>query len=153
VQFRARAKDAAGNVSAFRLSPIRHIRVIAENATGPAITYTGVWTRVARGGAYGGYVKTTNAANATAAYSFTGATAVGVVMPTRSDLGQVRICLDPGTASESCSATITLTASPGVQRLQLFTRSPLTSGATHKVVITRLSGRIDLDAITLLTTS
>jgi hypothetical protein len=157
VQFRVRAKDAAGNIGGDATGPVRHVVAIQENAVkpgtaNPAINYQGVWSRVARTGAYGGSVQTTNAAGATAAYAFTGVTSVGVVMPTRSGLGTVRICLDPGTATESCSGTITLNASPGVERLQLWTRSALTTGATHRVVVSRVSGRIDLDAFTLLST-
>ena len=139
-QFRVRSRDAAGNVSAWATAAA--FRPIPYQETSTAIVYGGTWKRIALSGAFGGYVKYTSAASATATLTFTGKN-VAVVMPKRSGLGSAKICID----SASCS-TIGLgsTTSP---RQVVYKRDGL-STASHKVTVTRASGRIDLDGFVVL---
>jgi hypothetical protein len=73
---------------------------------------------------------------------------VGVVMPLRSTLGSVKICLDAGTTSGSCK-TVDLSSGAG-SRMIVFARNQLYTGIKHHVRITVLSGRADLDAFAVL---
>jgi hypothetical protein len=144
-QYEARSKDQAGNVSAFKAGPGFTPRLLQESAA----TYTGTWSTEAQSDASGGSVKTSSQAGATASFAFTERN-VGVVMPLRSTLGSVKICLDPGTASESCS-TVDLSPSSGLgARKIVFARNGLSTAVQHRVKITVLSGRADLDALAVL---
>ena len=139
-QYRVRSRDGAGNVSAWAtaaaFSPIPY----QENSA--AVAYGGTWTRVALSGAFGGYVKYTSAGSATSTLTFTGRN-VAVVMPKRSGLGSAKICID----SASCSTVgLGSTTSP---RQVVYKRDGLNT-ATHKVTVTRVSGRIDLDGFVVL---
>jgi hypothetical protein len=139
-QYEARSKDQAGNASAFKAGPGFTPKLLQESAA----TYTGTWATQAQSDASGGSVKTSSQAGATATFTYTG-TSAGVVMPLRSTLGSVKICLDPGTASESCS-TVDLSPASGLgARKIVFGRNKL-SAVQHQVKITVLSGRADLDA-------
>ena len=75
---------------------------------------------------------------------------VGAVMPLRSSLGSARICLDPRTAGMSCR-TIDLSPSSGTgARKVVFARNGLGVSTPHTVVVTRLSGWVELDAVVVL---
>jgi hypothetical protein len=70
----------------------------------------------------------------------------GIVMPLRSTLGTAQICLDPGTASQSC-VTVDLSPASGLAPQTLvFARNGL-SAAQHKIQVKVESGRVELDAI------
>jgi hypothetical protein len=145
-QFEARSKDQAGNASAFNAGAGLTPTLLQQSAA----TYTagGSWITQAQSDASGGSVKTSTKAGASASFAFTGAS-VGVVMPLRSTLGSVKICLDPGTASASCS-TVDLSPASGLgARMIVFARSKL-SAVQHHVKVTVLSGRADLDAFVTL---
>ena len=88
-QFEVRSRDQAGNVSAFKAGPALTPTLSQESAA----TYTGTWTTEAQTDASGGSVKTSSQVGASATFAFTGK-GVGVVMPLRSTLGSVQICLD-----------------------------------------------------------
>ena len=67
-------------------------------------------------------------------------------MPLRSTLGSVKICLDPGTTSQSC-ATVDLSPASGLgARMVVFARNALSSTVQHHVKVSVVSGRADLDA-------
>ena len=146
-QFEARSKDEAGNASAFEAGAAFTPTLLQESAA----TYTagGSWVTQAQSDASGGSVKISTKAGASATFAFTGG-GVGVVMPLRSTLGSVKICLDPGTASESCS-TVDLSPASGLgARMIVFARNGLSAAVQHHVKVTVLSGRADLDAFAIL---
>jgi hypothetical protein len=143
-QYEARSKDQAGNASAFKAGAGFTPKLLQETAA----TYTGTWATQAQSDASGGSVKTSSQAGATATFAFTSKSAA-VVMPERSTLGSVKICLDPGTASESCS-TVDLSPASGLgARMIVFARNAL-STVQHHVKVTVVSGRADLDALAVL---
>ncbi len=81
-----------------------------------------------------------------ATYTFTGRN-VAVVMPLRSTLGSVKICLDGTT---DC-ATVDLSPSTGLGAQKLvFSRNALDPAASHTVTVKVVSGRADLDAFVKL---
>jgi hypothetical protein len=159
-RYRVRAQDADGNWSAWAYGPRFMVTARQENST--AITYTdimpdqqggtsNVWRRAAQSSAYGGYVKWVDTKGAKASIGFNGRN-VGVAMPMRASLGVARICLDPGTIRESCG---TIDLSPSNTDLHkprklVWVRNGLDLSIRHQVVITVVSGRVDLDAIVLL---
>jgi len=140
-QFRVRARDEAGNVSAWATAAA--FRPTPYQETSTAIAYGGTWKRAALSGAFGGYVKYTSAASAKATLTFTGKN-VAVVMPRRSGLGSAKICID----GANC-VTVGLASSTSKPRQVVYRRDGL-STATHKVTVTRVSGRIDLDGFVAL---
>ena len=144
-QFEVRSWDQAGNVSAFKTGSAFTPTLSQESAA----TYTGTWTTEAQSDASGGSVETSSQVGATATFAFTGK-GVGVVMPLRSTLGSVKICLDPGTGSESC-ASVDLSPASGLgARIIVFARQGLSTAFQHHVKITVLSGRADLDALAVV---
>ena len=144
-QFRVRSRDQAGNTSSLAEAPAFTSTVLQE----AAVTYTGSWRTESQANASGGAVKTSSQAGATATFAFAGKNA-GVVMPQRSTLGSVRICLDPAAASPSC-ATVDLSPRSGQgARKIVFARNQLTASVQHHIRITVLSGRADLDALARL---
>jgi chitodextrinase len=144
-QFEVRSRDQAGNVSAFKAGSALTPTLRQESAA----TYTGAWTAEAQTDASGGSVETSSQGGASAIFAFTGR-GVGVVMPLRSTLGSVEICLDPGTGSASC-ASVDLSPPSGVGgRIIVFARSGLSPAVQHHVRIKVLSGRADLDALALV---
>jgi hypothetical protein len=148
-QLRHRVRDAAGNQSAFRLSPTFRPSARQESAASPTLVYTGTWTSAARTGAYGGSVRTSTTAGATATLTLQGPRGVGVVMPQRADLGTAKVCLLQGATTPSC-ATIDLSPATATTRKLLFVRNMLNPSLSYKVRVTLMSGRVDLDAFELL---
>jgi hypothetical protein len=70
-RYMVRAKDEAGNWSAWAVGPRFSVAAHQENSS--AISYAGgTWTRSALSGAYGGYVKYAKAQGARASFTFTG---------------------------------------------------------------------------------
>ncbi len=143
VQYEVRSRDQVGNVSTYKVARSFTPELVQETAA----TYAGTWATQSQSGASGGTVKTSSDAGATATFAFAGKS-VGVVMPLRSTLGSVKICLDPGTTSGSCK-TVDLSSGAG-SRMIVFARNRLYSGIKHHVKITVLSGRADLDAFAVL---
>jgi probable HAF family extracellular repeat protein len=112
-----------------------------HDETGAAIRYAGGWTRTALAGAYGGFVKQSATAGATATLTFTGAS-VSVIGARGPGLGSAGIRVDgqsKGTISESGAARA---------RFRLTTVFFATAG-THTITITVKSGTFKLDAITV----
>ena len=134
-------KAAAGNVGAWATAAAFKVAPFQESSS--AIAYSGTWKRTALSGAFGGSVKYTSAASAKATLTSTGRN-VAVVMPKRSGLGRAKICVDGATCS-----TVSLGSSTTKPRQVVYKRDGL-SAATHKVTVTRVSGRIDLDGFVAL---
>jgi hypothetical protein len=149
--FRAQARDLAGNWGDWAEGHVFDVIPYQEDST--EITYTGAWTRVADTNAYGGYTNTSTEVGAKATFTFADVENIGVVMPRRSDLGVVRICLDPGTATENCGnvdLSPSTTSLLGNRKL-VWVRNNLDLNVPQRTVsITVVSGRVDLDAIVYL---
>jgi Glycosyl hydrolase catalytic core/Bacterial Ig-like domain len=140
-QYQARSRDQAGNASAFRSGTAFTPRLFQETSA----TYVGLWGTQSQSDASGGAVKTSSQPGATATFTVT-TKSLGVVMPLRSTLGAAQICLDPGTASQSC-ATVDLSPASGLgARMLVFVRNGLPS-VQHKIRVTVQSGRAELDAL------
>jgi hypothetical protein len=146
-QFRVRAEDQAGNVGLSGAGPAFRVKAYQEGSS--SINYAGTWHLISQTGAFGGSVKRATQAGAKATLTSTGRN-LAVVMPLASTGGTAQICLDPGTASESCS-TVDLSPSSGLgPRKEVFVRNGLSASTTHKVQVTVVSGPVDLDAFVAL---
>lgn len=115
--------------------------IAIDDETSAAIAYAGGWRRTALAGAYGGFVKQSAHAGATATLTFTGAS-VAVIGARGSGLGAAAIRIDGssrGTVSEAGAARTRF-------RLKtVFFAAP----GTHTLTITVKSGTFKLDAITV----
>ena len=79
-RYRVRARDVAGNWSAFKdTGPVFRLMIYQENGLG--FVWTGTWTRAAVSGAMGGYSKYSNENPATVKFTFNGRTVAWVGMP------------------------------------------------------------------------
>jgi probable HAF family extracellular repeat protein len=115
--------------------------IAIDDETNGAIHYAGSWTRTSLAGAYGGFVKQSSNAGATATLTFTGAS-VSVIGARGAGLGSAAIQVDgvsKGTVSEAGAAKA---------RFRLKTVFFARPG-THTLTITVTSGTFDLDAITV----
>jgi hypothetical protein len=145
VRVRARALDAAGNLSPWVYGPVVRLLMVQETST--AILETASWSRVESFGALGGHVDRTANAGASARYSFTGRGIawIGVAGPTR---GKADIFID-GTFVVRIDTYSTIWS---VRRV-LFERAWSTS-ASHTIEIrnrgTAGHPRIDLDALVVV---
>ena len=146
-QYRVLARDPAGNIGV-AAGPGFVPGVAQENSVGMA--YTGAWLpRLAQPTAFGGFVRPTVAAGATARRAFAGRS-VAVVMPRAATLGTARVCLYQGAASLGCQA-IDLSPATGLgPRRVVYSRSGLNPAVAHRIDVTDLAGRIELDAIAVL---
>jgi hypothetical protein len=148
-QFQVRSRDSAGNVGSFSLGPAFRAYRYEESTSSPTLTYSGTWSTLTQGAASGGKVQSSGVVGAKATFSFSGRN-VAVVMPKQTVLGTTTICLDPGTAAQSCS-TVDLSPSAGFgDRKLVFTRNGLSTSLPHKVQVTVAAGRVDLDAFVVL---
>jgi len=148
-QYRVQARDLAGKLSAWAQQPAAFRATAYQEAprtTAPTLAYSSGWSTVARSGAYGGSVRTSATLNSTATFTFTGSN-VAVVMPMRSDLGTVRICIDGTTNCNSIDVSPTTGL---LARKMVFIRNGLSLSTTHKVVVKVTAGRADLDALVVL---
>jgi probable HAF family extracellular repeat protein len=115
--------------------------ITIDDETSAAIHYAGGWSRTALAGAYGGFVKASSTAGATATLTFTGAS-VSVIGARGPGLGSATIHLDgtsKGTVSESGAAATR------VRLKTIYFAGP----GTHTIKITVNSGTFKLDAITV----
>jgi hypothetical protein len=154
-RFRDRALDVAGNAGTWALGPAFRLLAYQESATaadgsGTMISYTGTWTTVSTGSAYGGYVRRASAAEAAATFTFKGEN-VAWVATKRPSSGKARITLDGGTP-----VTIDLYASLPLVRQLVFSRS--VSPGLHTLTIEVLGTKraassgtvVEIDAFTLI---
>jgi hypothetical protein len=136
-QFRIAVTDQAGNVGygpagpAFRVWPY-------QARDDPAIAYSGIWG----GWAYrywfgGGFARVSMQHGATATLTATGRN-LALVAPLSSSGGPAKVCLDPGTADQSCATVSFNDAHSLTLSKELFTRNGL-SATTHTVQVTNLS--------------
>jgi len=143
-QFQVRARDAAGNASGWAVGPRFRAAAYQESSA----SFHGTWRRSRQRDAAGGAVRYATRRGASATFRFSARDAA-VVMPLRRGLGTVRICLDPGVRGSSCSV-VHLSASRARSRRYVFTRGRLNPSARHRIQVTVLGGRADLDGFALL---
>ena len=148
-RLRHRARDQWGNTSAFLTSPAFQAEAGQETMTPPKLVYSGAWTRVAREGAVGGYVRTSTEVGATATTTFSGYRGAGVVLPRREGLGVARVCLVRTGVDADC-ANVDLSSATSLRRL-VFTRNKLSPSLEYKLRVRVQSGRVDLDVFEGLT--
>jgi subtilisin family serine protease len=140
--FRARAVDAVGNVGDW--SPDLTLRLGIRDSSKPTISYAaGAWTTRHKANAHGKSYRTTSSVGAWAGVSFTGQ-GVAWVAPVGPSKGIARIQLDG-----SPPILVNLERSSAKARRIVWASGPLAPGA-HHLVITVVSGPVDLDAILLL---
>jgi hypothetical protein len=122
--------------------------VTQENGGG--VLYGGAWLpRLAQPAAFGGFVRPAATAGASAKLTFSGR-AVGVVMPLAATLGTARVCLYRGAAPLACQA-VDLSPATGLgPRRLVFARGGLDPALSHRIEVTDLAGRIELDGIAVL---
>jgi hypothetical protein len=147
-RFRVRARDAAGNVSAWATGAVFRLSRVQETNT--AISYGGTWKRAALTGASGGYVRFASAAGSTATFKFSGRS-IGFATTMGPNRGKAAVWVD-GTRV----TTLDLYASTSRKAYLVFA-TDLAPGA-HEVRIEVLgqrnasssSTRVDLDAFLVI---
>jgi hypothetical protein len=141
-QFRVRAKDRSGNISAFTALPLLNPAVLQESTS--LATYTGSWSTSTNANMSGGKGRFTSSATRRVAFTFTGK-GVGWVATRTTSSGRAGVYLDGALV-----ATIDLDAtSIGYRRLVYRTTFP--TSARHTLEIRPLGdGRVDIDAFVIL---
>jgi Zn-dependent metalloprotease len=146
-QFRVTAKDEAGNVG--KPATARAFRVISYQENASAIKYSSGWgARVAQASAYGGFVKPSSIAGATATLGFSGSN-VSVIMPARTELGKAKICLLQG-STEDCGGIRDFSMLTPYPRRIMISWDGLDPTKPYSIQVTNVSGRIELDGIVVL---
>lgn len=149
-QYRVRAKDPAGNTSAWATGTSFYLRARQEDSS--TIAYGGTWTRSSLSGAFGGYVNHRSASGGKATFGFTG-TNVSWVSTRGANRGKAEVWLDGALIT-----TVDLYKSSTSTRETVFTRGGLSPSTTHTLEI-RVTGtrnasstgtRVDLDALAVL---
>ena len=142
-QFRVTAKDEAGKVGPGPAGPALRVNTYQESS--PAIAYSGTRHGTAESGAFGGQVRSSSQAGAKATLTSTGRN-LAVVMPLAPTEGTARICIDG-----AYCLTVDLSPASGLgSRKEVYVRNGLAASTTHKVQVTVLSGRVDLDGFVAL---
>ncbi len=156
-RFRVRATDKAGNAGVFRLGPPA-FKVRAFQESSAAIADAGAWTTAALNGAYGGSVQHASAAGRKATFSVPAGTKNVALVSTRaSNRGKAEVCVDPGTAAQSCT-TVDLSSSIMRPRSVVFSKA-VDPTMSHKVEVRVLGQknasstgtRVDVDAFATTT--
>lgn len=156
-RFRVRATDKAGNAGTFRLGPPA-FKVSVFQESSATITDTGAWTTAALNGAYGGSVQHASAAGRKTTFSVAAGTKnVSWVSTKASNRGKAQVCVDPGTATQSCQ-TVDLFSSVTQPRSVVFSKA-VDPATGHKVEVRVLGKknasstgtRVDVDAFTTTT--
>lgn len=138
---RIRAVDKVGNIGPWAASG--PLRIVPYQDSNSSVVYSGTWSTATSDAYFGGSMRSSFTANASASLDFTGQwfTWVGAVGPTR---GSARVYVDG-----SLRATISLYAASGLPRKLLYSQSwPISGQHTVKVVVVYGSGnsQADLDA-------
>jgi hypothetical protein len=132
--FKIRARDRAGNVSAWVGAYSWRSTLIQQNSA--AVSYAGAWTTESSSAHSGGSLKSATAAGASASLTFSGR-AVAWVTTLRPNAGQVRVYVDGALA-----ATVDTQADTTTQRYVAFSRSWSSWGRhTIKIVVVGTDGR------------
>jgi hypothetical protein len=140
-----RARDKAGNVSAYTTAYTWYPSLVQQSAT--SVTYGGTWSSISSASSSGGSVKYALVAGASASMTFSGR-AVAWVTTLRPTSGVARVYIDGLLA-----ATIDTTSATTVYRQVVYSRA-WSSYTTHtiKIVVVGTAGRprVDLDAFELI---
>jgi hypothetical protein len=156
-RFQVRGTDRAGNTSSsFRAGPTFKVSALQESNS--AIVDTGTWTTASLSGAYGGSVQHAGAAGRKATLNVPAGTKnVAWVSTKASNRGKAQVCVDPGTATQSCN-TVDLYSSVTQPRSVVFSKevSPATSHKLEVRVLGQKSAsstgtRVDVDTFTTTT--
>jgi trimeric autotransporter adhesin len=143
--FSASATDCSDLVSATATSAPVHLAAYQNSS--PAIVYRGGWSPLRARSAYGGSVRRTSRAGATATLRFTGREIAWVASKTPAS-GSARVLIDGKSV-----AIVHLRATASAQRQVVFTRTWATAG-THTIRIvglgTRSHPQVSLDALLVL---
>ena len=145
VQYQVRARDAAGNVSAWKSSSAFHVRLASERSS--AIKYARTWKTSLSSSYLDGAVRQSRVTGATASYAFTGSQVawIAALAPTR---GSARVYVDGRHV-----ATVKLYSGTVQTRRAVYTYSWATAGR-HRITI-RVSGtaghaRVDVDGFVVV---
>lgn len=144
-RFRVRARDLAGNVSAWVESALLKPGLTQNGSS--AITYRGTWYGASRTSYSGGSARYTKSSTATATYTVTGR-GIALVTTMASGRGKLKVYLDGVYVR-----TVDLYRSSASYRVLAFSRMFTTSGThTIKLVALGTSGRprVDLDAFAVI---
>ncbi len=140
-QFEVRATDCALNTSAYAKGDAATLTALQNGNA--AVKYAGAWKTSNVGGSYGGSVRSTTAANASASLTFTGRE-VAWVASKASNRGVAKVYIDGALISSANTYSATT-----IHRRVVFTRA-FTSSGTHtiKVVCTATKNHpmVDVDA-------
>ena len=156
-RFQVRATDKAGNTSNnFRIGPTFKVSAFQESSS--AIVDTGTWNSAALRGAYGGSVQHASISGRKATFSVAvGTKNVSWISTKANNRGKARVCVDPGTASETCT-TVDL-FSTGTQSRSVVSSKAVDPATSHKVEVRVLGQknasstgtRVDVDAFATTT--
>ena len=145
VQYQVRARDAAGNVSAWKSSSAFHVRLASERSS--AIKYARTWKTSLSSSYLDGAVRQSRVTGATASYTFTGSQVawIAALAPTR---GSARVYVDGRHV-----ATVSLYSRTVQTQRAVYTYSWATAGR-HRITI-RVSGtaghaRVDVDGFVVV---
>jgi subtilisin family serine protease len=144
-RFRVRARDRAGNVSAFVNGPTIVPRVHQENSV--LATYSGTWATSANSSFSAGKTRFASKAGASVSFLFTGR-AVAIVAPKGPTRGSAKVYIN-----NVYVGTVSLYRSTTASRLIVFAKSWTVVGTrTLKVVLlgTAHRPRFDIDAFAVL---
>jgi hypothetical protein len=140
--YRVRARDNAGNWSAWAVGPSHTAQFVQDGST--AVRYGGAWTRLVYANASGGTTRYTFTAGASARLPFRGRS-VAVVAPMSSTRGSIRVYFD-GVLVNTVSLRSWVTKS----RQVVFTKAWGAIG-DHTIEVRAVgNGRVDLDAFVVL---
>jgi hypothetical protein len=141
-QFAGRARDAAGNWSAWVYGPSFKLTLHQETPSS-SLVYGGSWSLASWASALGGQLRLSNQVGATARLSFTGRN-VAVIGTVASNRGQATFSVDG-----SVWGTRSLTSTTTLARAVVFSYQWTTPGA-HTVEVKVASGTIDVDAFVVM---
>ena len=141
-QYRLRARDSAGNWSAWASGPTMTSSLIQDRSS--AIRYYGTWTKSVYSLASGGSTTYAKTIGARARTTFTGR-AVAIIAPVGPTRGTARVYVDG-----VYKASISFRATSGKSRVVMYSTSFATLG-THSIELRLTSTkRVDLDAFVVL---
>lgn len=149
-QFRVRARDKIGNWSSWRSGYVVRLTAYQESESG--LVYSGSWTTVEAGGAYGGSVRYAGAAADQVTLSFTGRS-VAWVAPKDRISGQAEVWVDGAFVK-----TVDLYSWNATPRMVVAIKGGLNPAVTHAITVrvlgTKKAGsggtRVNLDAFVVL---
>ncbi len=140
-RFRVKARDAAGNWSAWAESPTFTSSLVSDRST--AIRYSGTWKKALYARATNGCTTYATAAGARARLTFTGR-AIALVAPVGPTRGSATIYVDGASRG-----TVSFRASSGRSRLIMFSTSLASLGSHTIEVRVAGNGRVDIDGFVI----